>query len=44
MLEEIKKLLNARLDQHTDGPGFVNQWKNSLNYFKKNNITIIDDL
>ena len=44
MLEDIKKLLNARLNQHTDGPAFINQWKNSLNHFKKNNIKIIDDL
>ena len=44
MLEEIKKLLNAWLDQHTDGPAFVNQWKNSLNHFKKNNIKIVEDL
>ena len=44
MSEEIKKLLNARLDQHTDGPVFMNQWKSLPNHFKKNNIKTIDNL
>ena len=43
MLEEVKKLLNVRLDTHTSGPEFVHQWKNSINYFKKHNIKIIED-